>query len=65
MERLAQKHDRDLLEHSKMSPADGRTNEEWLAALRGPEQAVALEDLRGFLTRGLGYALSADPSTGR
>ncbi len=45
-----------------MSPADGRTNEEWLAALRGSEQAVALEDLRGFLTRGLGYALSGRPN---
>jgi hypothetical protein len=24
-----------------------RTNEEWLAALRGPEKEVALADLRG------------------
>ena len=35
-----------------------RTNEEWLAALRGPEQAEALADLRAFLVRGLGYALA-------
>ena len=41
-----------------MSSADGRTNEEWLAALRGPGQEEALDDLRVLLTRGLGYALA-------
>lgn len=35
-----------------------RTNEEWLAALRGPEQDEALADLRAFLVRGLRYALA-------
>lgn len=35
-----------------------RTNEEWLAALRGPEQEEALADLRAFLVRGLRYALA-------
>jgi RNA polymerase sigma-70 factor (ECF subfamily) len=35
-----------------------RTNEEWLAALRGPEQEDALADLRARLVRGLGYALA-------
>ena len=35
-----------------------RTNEEWLNALQGPEQAPALEDLRKFLLRGLGHALN-------
>ena len=35
-----------------------RTNEEWLAALRGPEQAEALADLRALLVRGLRYALA-------
>ncbi len=35
-----------------------RTNEEWLAALREPEQEEALADLRAFLVRGLGYALA-------
>jgi hypothetical protein len=34
-----------------------RTNEEWLAALRGPEKEVALADLRGPLVRGLRAAL--------
>jgi hypothetical protein len=34
-----------------------RTNEEWLAALRGPEKDVALADLRGLLVRGLRAAL--------
>ena len=34
-----------------------RTNEEWLAALRGPEKEVALADLRGLLVRGLRAAL--------
>jgi RNA polymerase sigma-70 factor (ECF subfamily) len=41
-----------------MPSSEGRTNEEWLAALRGPEQGEALEDLRALLTRGLGYALA-------
>jgi len=36
-----------------------RTNEEWLAALRGPEQAEALADLRALLVRGLRYALAS------
>lgn len=35
-----------------------RTNEEWLAALRGPERDEALADLRAFLVRGLRYALA-------
>ena len=35
-----------------------RTNEEWMAALQGPEQAEALADLRAFLVRGLRYALA-------
>jgi RNA polymerase sigma-70 factor (ECF subfamily) len=35
-----------------------RTNEEWLAALRGPERDEALADLRVFLVRGLRYALA-------
>jgi RNA polymerase sigma-70 factor (ECF subfamily) len=36
-----------------------RSNEEWLTALRGPERNEALADLRSFLVRGLGYALSS------
>jgi RNA polymerase sigma-70 factor (ECF subfamily) len=36
-----------------------RTNEEWLAALPGPEQAEALADLRALLVRGLRYALAS------
>jgi len=36
---------------------DGRTNEEWLEDLRGPEQDEALTDLRSTLTRGLRFAL--------
>ena len=36
-----------------------RTNQEWLADLRGPEQDQALADLRGILVRGLGYALGS------
>ena len=36
---------------------DGRTNEEWLADLRGTEIDEALADLRATLTRGLHYAL--------
>jgi RNA polymerase sigma-70 factor (ECF subfamily) len=35
-----------------------RTNQQWLAALRGPERDDALADLRAFLVRGLGYALA-------
>lgn len=34
-----------------------RTNQEWLAALRGPGRDDALAELRAFLVRGLGYAL--------
>jgi RNA polymerase sigma-70 factor (ECF subfamily) len=36
-----------------------RTNQEWLADLRGPERDQALADLRSFLVRGLGYALGS------
>jgi len=36
---------------------EGRTNEEWLADLRGTEIDEALADLRATLTRGLHYAL--------
>jgi RNA polymerase sigma-70 factor (ECF subfamily) len=35
-----------------------RTNEEWLAALRGPGRDDALSDLRAFLVRGMRYALA-------
>jgi RNA polymerase sigma-70 factor (ECF subfamily) len=35
-----------------------RTNQEWLAALRGPGRDEALADLRALLVRGLGYALA-------
>ena len=35
-----------------------RTNQEWLAELRGPEREQALADLRSLLVRGLRYALS-------
>ena len=35
-----------------------RANEEWLAALRGPERDSALTDLRAYLVRGLRYALA-------
>ncbi len=35
-----------------------RTNEEWLADLRGPNQDQAIEDLRDILIRGLSYSLS-------
>jgi RNA polymerase sigma-70 factor (ECF subfamily) len=38
-----------------------RTNEEWLAALRGPGRDQALADLRVLLVRGLGYALAGRP----
>jgi RNA polymerase sigma-70 factor (ECF subfamily) len=37
--------------------ADRRTNEEWMADLRGVDQEGALADLRDTLTRGLRYAL--------
>jgi len=36
--------------------ADGRSNEEWLEDLRGPEQNEALVDLRATLNRGLRFA---------
>jgi len=36
-----------------------RTNQEWLAALRGLERDEALADLRAFLVRGLRYALAS------
>ena len=36
-----------------------RTNQEWLAALRGPGREKALVDLRAFLVRGLRYALAS------
>ena len=38
-----------------------RTNQEWLAALRGPGREKALVDLRAFLVRGLRYALASWP----
>ena len=38
-----------------------RTNQEWLAALRGPRHDKALADLRALLVRGLGYALAGRP----
>ena len=41
-----------------MPSAGGRSNEEWLTALRGPGQEEALSDLRVLLARGLGYALA-------
>ena len=36
-----------------------RTNEEWLADLRGPRRDEALADLRAILVRGLGYAVAS------
>ncbi|MGD2205554.1 MAG: RNA polymerase sigma factor [Anaerolineae bacterium] len=36
-----------------------RTNQEWLADLKGPGREEALADLRAFLLRGLGYALAS------
>jgi len=36
-----------------------RTNEEWLADLRGPDKDQAITDLREILIRGLGYSLSS------
>ncbi len=43
-----------------------RTNPQWLAALSepGPEQELALADLRAFLVRGLGYAMADRPQVG-
>jgi RNA polymerase sigma-70 factor (ECF subfamily) len=38
-----------------------RTNEEWLAELRGPGREVALADLRALLVRGLHYAMADRP----
>ncbi len=35
-----------------------RTNEEWLADLRGPDKDQAITDLREILVRGLSYSLS-------
>ena len=35
-----------------------RTNQEWLAELRGPERGDALDDLRALLVRGLRYGLA-------
>lgn len=35
-----------------------RTNEEWLAGLRGPARDGALADLRAFVVRGLRYGLA-------
>jgi RNA polymerase sigma-70 factor (ECF subfamily) len=40
----------------------GRTNEEWLADLRGPDQDLALTDLRTTLKRGLTFALASRPN---
>lgn len=44
-----------------------RTNEQWLVVLgqSGPECEAGLSDLRAFLVRGLGYALSARPGIDR
>jgi RNA polymerase sigma-70 factor (ECF subfamily) len=39
-----------------------RTNQEWLAALRGPDRDEALADLRASLARGLRYALASWPN---
>ena len=39
-----------------------RTNEEWLAELRGPGNDQALADLRTLLVRGLRYAMADRPS---
>ncbi|MFC2029325.1 RNA polymerase sigma factor [Chloroflexota bacterium] len=36
-----------------------RTNQEWLSDLQGSQQDEAIADLRAFLVRGLGYALSS------
>ena len=39
-----------------------RTNQEWLADLRGPGRDEALADLRSLLVRGLRYAMADRPS---
>ena len=39
-----------------------RTNDEWLADLRGPGRDQALDDLRTLLVRGLRYAMADRPS---
>lgn len=39
-----------------------RTNQEWLAELRGPRRDPALADLRARLVRGLRYAMADRPS---
>lgn len=39
-----------------------RTNQEWLAALQGPDRDEALADLRTLLVRGLTYALASWPN---
>lgn len=39
-----------------------RTNQEWLAELRGLEQEEALADLRALLVRGLRYAMADRPA---
>ena len=38
-----------------------RTNEEWLADLRGPGRDQALADLRAILVRGLRHAMADRP----
>ncbi len=43
----------------KNSSPTERTNQEWLADLRGPRQEEALADLRHALLTGLGYALAS------
>lgn len=37
----------------------GRTNQQWVAELRGPQREEALADLRAVLVRGLGAALAS------
>jgi len=39
-----------------------RTNDEWLADLRGPGRDQALDDLRAILVRGLRYGMADRPS---
>lgn len=39
-----------------------RTNQEWLAELRGPEREDALADLRALLVKGLRYAMADRPA---
>jgi DNA-directed RNA polymerase specialized sigma24 family protein len=39
-----------------------RTNQEWLAELRGPERGEALADLRVLLVKGLRYAMADRPA---